>query len=250
MANKVNMGQAAKVFFSPEALAPFLLGWICLGLVSSSIYGLLTLWLGGHFAPVAFIGASSLVVVLSSLHFFQRGLAHIPLSAAMPPGVRKPAKRRGLVIMVSHPAPCRKAIEYHLGTLQRCWMLCSKQTLEVALQLQLQYPDVCLDAPIVVNNVNDPLEYRRWVDSIYRALPENWQVNDVIADYVGMTAHGSVGMVLACLEQSRPLQYTAAQYDDKLRPINSLDPIEIVLDPKSFGIESKSGNGDGPVLPS
>ncbi len=234
MANK--MGQAAKAFFSPEALAPFLLGWLCLGVLSNSLYSLIIKITGDEIPAVVAIGIGALAIMLTSLYFFERVLTRDRPSSALQPNVRKPAKRRGLIIMVSHPAPCRKAIGYHLGMLERCWMLCSKQTLEVAQQLQAQFADVCLDAPIVVNDVNDPLEYRRWVDTIYRALPESWQMNDVISDYVGMTAHGSVGMVLACLEQGRPLQYTAARYDEHLKPIESLDPIEIVLDPKAFGL--------------
>jgi hypothetical protein len=232
MANK--MGQAAKAFFSPEALAPFLLGWLCLGVLSNSLYTVITKLLGDEIPSLILMGIGALVVMLTSLYLFERVVTRDRSSSALPPNVRKPAKRRGLIIMVSHPAPCRKAIGYHLGMLERCWMLCSKQTLEVAQQLRQQFAEVCLDPPIVVNDVNDPLEYRRWVDTIYRALPEHWQVSDVISDYVGMTAHGSVGMVLACLEQGRPLQYTAARYDEQLKPIESLDPIEIVLDAKAF----------------
>jgi hypothetical protein len=232
MANK--MGQAAKAFFSPEALAPFLLGWLCLGVLSNSLYSLITKLLGDEIPSVVLIGIGSLVVMLTSLYLFERVVTRDRPSQFQQPNVRKPAKRRGLIIMVSHPAPCRKSIGYHLGTLERCWMLCSKQTLEIAQHLQQQFGEVCIDPPIVVNDVNDPLEYRRWVDTIYQALPENWQMSDVICDYVGMTAHGSVGMVLACLEHGRPLQYTAARYDDKLKPIESLDPIEIVLDAKAF----------------
>jgi hypothetical protein len=234
-----NMGQAAKNFFSPEALVPFLLGWLCLGILSNSVSSILTKLLGEDVPSLTMIAIGSLAFMLTSLYLFERVITRNRPSPPMPPNVRKPAKRLGLVLMVSHPAPCRKAIQYHLGVLKRCWMLCSKQTLEVAQQLQAQFPEVCLDPPIVVNDVNDPLEYRRWVDSIYCALPENWKTADVIADYVGMTAHGSVGMVLACLEHGRPMQYTAARYDEKLKPIDTLDPIEIVLDPKAFNFNER-----------
>ena len=46
-----------------------------------------------------------------------------------------------------------------------------------------------------------------------------------------LTAHGSVGVVLACWNRDRPMQYTPAVYDEQRKPIRPLDPIEIHIDP-------------------
>lgn len=51
--------------------------------------------------------------------------------------------------------------------------------------------------PIVINDIYDPLEFYRQVKRIYQNLPNNWTKKDIIADFTGMTAQGSVGMALA-----------------------------------------------------
>ncbi|HOJ21313.1 MAG TPA: hypothetical protein PLY56_07250 [Armatimonadota bacterium] len=159
-----------------------------------------------------------------------RRLMHGP---ARPPVLtrKRPEKRRGLILMVSRLEPCEKAIAYHRPVLERCWLICSLQSLEVARTLMKRHPDVCESAPIVINDVHDPLEYRNAADRIYtQELPEGWSEADVIADFLGMTAQGSVGMTLACLSPSRPLQYTVPHFDNDGKPLEPLDPIEIVLD--------------------
>ena len=80
-----------------------------------------------------------------------------------------------------------------------------------------------------INDVNDPLEFRDEVLKIYAGLADGWQTSDVIADYVGMTSHASVGMVLAWWEVRFPLQYTLPMFDEDRRPIGAADPMEITL---------------------
>jgi hypothetical protein len=94
--------------------------------------------------------------------------------------------------------------------------------------------------PIIINDVYDLLEFRTPVGKIYRGLPDGRSESDVISDYVGMTAHGSVGMVLACVASRRPLQYTPARFDEQLKATASLDPIEIVLEPAQSATASSS----------
>jgi hypothetical protein len=67
------------------------------------------------------------------------------------------------------------------------------------------------------------------VQKIIQDRPKDWSVEDVIADYVGLTAHASVGMVLACLHEQAPLQYTPAEYDANLQALRPLPPFEVVL---------------------
>jgi hypothetical protein len=144
---------------------------------------------------------------------------------------RQPKKYPGLILLVSQVESCRTAILYHQPRLQHCWLICSVQTLEKAQQIAREFPGVCLDDPIVVNDIYDPIEFRDVVNLIYvNRLPVGWKTADIIADYAGMTAHGSVGMVLANLMTDRPLQYTPANVNPATgKIVGSLDPIEITL---------------------
>src|SRR5947209_15534949 len=80
-----------------------------------------------------------------------------------------------------------------------------------------------------IKDAFDPIGLKKKVDSIYENLPATCQEVDVILDFTGMTALASVGSVLACLDESRAIQYVPAEYNDKGQPIKPLDPIEIVL---------------------
>lgn len=141
-----------------------------------------------------------------------------------------PKKHRGLILLVSRQIPCRTAIHYHLPELKYCWLLHSAQTEPDARALRQESTAQGIQFnTIQVNDINDPLEYYQYIQKIYANLPTPLSPQDVIADYTGMTAHGSVGMVFASRKYQSPLQYT---------PINpnsakeSLAPIEIVLKPK------------------
>jgi hypothetical protein len=236
----ISFGSAWQRFFDPRTYIPFLIGSIALGVVSNGVYSLLTHWLGDTPPRIALIVVGTLAIFLFTVFVVARRL---------PGGVRRvardsrsPQKRRGLIFMVSQMDPCRKAVAYHRPMLERCWLLCSTQTMTMAAALRDEFERSGLDVgdPIVINDVNDPLEFRREIDKIYGTLPADWQASEVIADYLGMTAHASVGMVLACLEADRPLEYTLPVYDDQRKPVGALDPLEIVLDWEVAGKERYS----------
>jgi hypothetical protein len=69
------------------------------------------------------------------------------------------------------------------------------------------------------------------VVEIYRKLGEGWRPTDVIADFTGMTAPASVGMVLACLQTGGSIEYTPAEYNQDLRPVRPLPPYEVMFVP-------------------
>lgn len=229
--------QAVKIFFSPETILPFMLGSVFLAVLGNAVYDILKNSLGTETPALIRIAISSLLIFFASVGFVtwlvSKRLSR--LSSVNPVlGNRKPQKHRGLILLVSNEEPCQRAIRYHLPKLQRCWLICSTQTLPIAEKLRQEFPMVCQDAPIVINDVYDPLEFRTRINEIYlKRLPATWAETDVIADYVGTTAHGSVGMVLAALGTDRPLQYTPAKLDLGTRkPVGCLDPIEIVLQPR------------------
>jgi len=225
-----SFSRAAKVFFSPVTFFPFLLGSACLSVIGNALTTLiLSNWLHGTSWAATGIILAAVLILWFSVRLFEKGLSRLKPEAGELTK-RRPAPRRGLILLVSRADTCRKAIEYHLPLLERCWLICSAKSYETAEELRGDFASrVQIPEPMLIKDVNNPLEYSDCVNEIYEQLPEGWQDDDVIADYTGMTAHGSVGMALACLVPMRPLEYTPGRYDDRLNAIEPLDPIEIVL---------------------
>lgn len=226
---RVSFSYSLKRFFSPEAFLPFLIGAICMAIIGNEITEFLNKLFGDSKGTVLSIAFSAFLVLLFCVWGFKQWVSRLE-----PPQAdfkqRKPEFKRGLILLVSKPETCRRAIEYHLPILERCWLLCSLQSLQVAESLRDEFISrVKMSDPVVINDVNNPLEFADRVNEIYAHLPDGWRDNDAIADYTGMTAHGSVGMALACLSPARPLQYTPGRYDAELDVVAPLDPIEITL---------------------
>jgi len=221
--------RTARRFFSPEAIIPFLFGSIALGVLSNAAFTLLTNQLGTEGPSILGIAVGSVAILLLAVWIVSRTLTSRDGTTAIP-GKRPPKQHRGLILLVSNLPTCEKAIRFHGSTLERVWLICSTRTLENATQLRRDFSKQIPDEPFIINDVNDPLEFHAAIEKIYEHLPEDWSGRDVIADYVGMTAHGSVGVVLACFRHDRPMQFTPAKYDDNLKPIGPLDPIEITFD--------------------
>lgn len=145
---------------------------------------------------------------------------------------QSPAQRQGLIIAVSRNqiATAKEAIRWHRPSLRHCWLLCSAEAAENAAALRSEFDGerVVCHPPVVITDVNDPMQFYRAVQDIYARLPEGLKEEDVIADYTGMTAHASVGIALACSGKGRPIQYVPARIVlDELTP---LPPIEIKID--------------------
>jgi hypothetical protein len=89
-----------------------------------------------------------------------------------------------LILLVSNSAACETAIRFHLPTLERCWLICSPKILEQAQALCQQFPQVCVDQPIVVNDIYKMTSTIRWsfaIASMLSTLPgcpkagKNWK---------------------------------------------------------------------------
>ncbi|MFQ3616766.1 MAG: CRISPR-associated protein [Cyanobacteriota bacterium] len=234
--------QAIKIVFNAETILPFFIGSVCLGLFGNAVYDLLQSWLGDNAVALIRIALISLLILVGAIAtvswLISRQIALLP--ANVPFEVRQKKleqKYPGLILLVSNPAACETAIHFHLPMLKRCWLICSRETLEKAQDLRRKFPEICVDDPIVMNDVFDPLKFRDCVDGIYRTrLPKGWSEQEVIADYTGMTAHASVGTVLACINAARPLQYTPARTDDKTGKImGSHEPIRVMLGTQNEG---------------
>jgi hypothetical protein len=229
------LSQAIKVVFTPEAVVPFLVGSISLTIFGSAIYDVVKNTFGTTTPDLFRIAATALLILSGAIAFIAFRLQKLSrLPFRIPIEVRQKAmdqKYPGLILLVSNSEACETAIRYHGRRLQQCWLICSSQTLEQAQAIARQHPRVCPDNPIVINDIYNPLDFRDCIDKIYRTrLPSGWQESDVIVDYTGMTAHASVGAVLACLGSDRPLQYTPAKVNDQGNVIGSLDPIKVMLE--------------------
>ena len=146
-----------------------------------------------------------------------------------------PKQRRGLIYLLSQEEPIKKAIAYHSPVLERCWIITSLKCADIANRLHAEYPTLIAEEDIIlVKDAFDPLEVREKVLEIYQTLDASWSPDDVIADFLGMTAVSSVGMVLACLDKDRPLEYTMWK-ENAAGVKEPLDPIEIHIDWETIG---------------
>lgn len=226
--------QAIKIVFSPETILPFLVGSVFLAVFGNAVYDILKNIFGTTTPDLVKIAAIALLILVAAVLVvwwtITQRLSRLPID--VPFEVRQKAldrKYKGLILLVSNLEACRVAIEFHRPLLERCWLVCSSTSLEKAQELQRQFPKMCIDPPIAVNDVYDPILFRDQINAIYETrLPQSWQDTEVISDYTGMTVHASVGMVLACLEKNRPLQYTPPNLRQG-KIIGSLNPIRVTL---------------------
>jgi hypothetical protein len=223
-----NFPQVAQRFFNPETLIPFLIGSIFLSVLGNTATDILKAIVGDTTPDTVKIAIGSVLIFIFCVWLLGKSL-----TANLPPidlGKSSPRKHKGLILLVSREEPCSKAIEHHLPELKYCWLICSSQTINVAKKLQQDFPKLIIPEPLVITDVYDPVEFSHMVMDIYDRLPSRWTKDDIIADFTGMTAQGSVGMTIASLlmRQSN-LQYTPAESRDGKPTGNSLNPIEITL---------------------
>lgn len=223
-----NFSKAAKIFFNPETLIPFIIGTMFLSVLGNALTQLLFNIFGTTTSAAVGIALGSVLIFIFSVWFLARSLAKMR-SPEIDLGKIPPKKHKGLMLLVSRDEPCRKAIEYHLPQLEYCWLICSSQSIDIAKKLKQDFPQLKIYDPIVVNDIYDPLEFYHVVRKIYKNLPKGWTIEDAIADFTGMTAQASVGMVLASLSVQSPLQYTPAESNDAQPTGRSFNPMEITL---------------------
>lgn len=230
------LSQAIRIVFNPETILPFLVGSVFLAVFGNAVYDIFKNVVGSSTSDLVKIAVMSLLLLAIAVGVvswvISRRLSRISAIAVPFEVQQKQLERqyRGLVVLVSRQETCETAIRFHLPVLERCWLICSRERLAMAQELCRMFPQVCLDAPLVVNDIYNPLEFRDRVAEIYQSrLPKGWQQSEVIADYTGMTAHASVGTVLACVGTVRSMQYTPARVDEQGKVVGSLPPIRIKM---------------------
>jgi len=218
-----------QLLITSQTLLTFLIGGIALGVLGNAAYQVLTNWFGTSNSAMALIITIAFLVLVGVVvmlgHLARRWRPAPPL-----PNKQAPYRRRGLIMLISNGQTARKALAWHQATLEWCWLVCSEQSMSLAVQLKAELQAEGKKADLVlINDVYDPLECRNKVDAIYMQLPAGLNAADVILDFTGMTSMASVGSVLACLNEQRSLQYTPGVFDAQLQAIQPRDPVEVVL---------------------
>lgn len=200
-----------------------------MAVAGNALYGLLTNMLGTSNKSIIGIGISALLVLGGAVMALKYIIKQFHIAPALS-GKRPPTPRKGLILMVSEIETCRKAIDWHRDELKHCWLLYSAKTQDTAEKLRQESDETGVKTEMMfISDVYDPLEFKQKVESIYAAPPERLVESDVILDFTGMTGCASVGGVIACLDEQRPKQYTPGQYNQQLKAIQPLNPVEIVL---------------------
>jgi len=177
---------------------------------------------------------------------------------------------RGLIVFGSYNnlnPPAVEAIKHHWnngsGNLEHCWIisggeeaLSSTDTWVEQIIQDYSIPkrvfhfqsDYKMDAdevasflsPLVptLKESNDPNVIRKIVEAIYKDAIDKYDLEevDIIADYTGGTKSMTAGLILACTEPSRRLEYITSEYDQDGKAIrNTSRLMEIKL---SYRIKS------------
>ncbi|VTS01028.1 hypothetical protein [Tuwongella immobilis] len=219
--------------FEPKQILPFVVGAVALSWIGSSLYDLLKLQLGEGTWTFGGILIGSVAILLFAAWILQRRLSRQE-TVFSSLDRKTPNSRRGLVVLVSREPVVRKAIEAHTETLQRVWLICTKESKDVGLSLmgdealtrnhQIPFNIETLDDPY------DPVACYQLVKRILADLPTGFTPEDLIADFTGMTALASIGMTLAATQVGVGLQYTPATLDANIQARKPLPPIEVTLE--------------------
>lgn len=146
----------------------------------------------------------------------------------------------GLIVLASptpitgnRPTPAEVVIRHHLqdGKLRHCWIICTKESQPEAKNIIdklvaegkcgshiFHYPDLSkttfpnhqesLNLLIPPHRADDPNYICELVDGIYQeAKVYNMEDSQIITDYTGATKSMTAGVILACTNPERRLQY-------------------------------------------
>jgi hypothetical protein len=165
---------------------------------------------------------------------------------------------RGLITLASlktgdRETPAELAINLHLlsyKTLEQCWIICTAGSLPEAKRIvkkitnenrlvseqMFHFGDKNIENspfPLLVpdKRADDPNYIRELIDAIYIAAWEQHGLDEteIITDYTGATKSMTAGVILACTEPGRKLQYIS-QVDGEIKEIitayKKVQPVE------------------------
>jgi hypothetical protein len=260
-----NPGQQPVVFIFVITLG---LGIAANGL-SSLVLDLLGEWLQTHWGMPKVVWLVTVIIgvvgaVLLGIPTFVTGMRSLVLRNTSLVETTKVVVLRqtlpGLIVLMSlQDAAARAAILHHWrsgeGNLQHCWIICGGEKslaaaetmvndlVEQGLPRRLFHygdgvavadvanPQILLALSPDEQRAQDPNYVRRLVEGIYQQawMQYGLREEEIIADYTGGTKSMTAGVILACAQPKRRLQYWLSDYDENRQPINS-QMMEVVID--------------------
>lgn len=152
-------------------------------------------------------------------------------------GTETAPARRGLICMVSNKPTILRAVKHHAQALTHLWLITTTSRMSMAQELEAECKAKApgLEVNVVPLQEGDIVNHRaveKCVDDLYFNLPDHGlQASEVIGDLTGGTVIMSVGMLLACLDADRDLEYvpqaTQATPDGQTKPVGTGAPILI-----------------------
>ena len=153
----------------------------------------------------------------------------------------QPSKRKGLIILAGPTeASTPHAIEYHLGTLEYCWIIATSDSINTASAMADRYRT---EVPLIFwgepNYIVDPDQIQDTYDLVYRIAEEEAKEigissTQIIADITGGTKPMSTGMGMACLARDMDMEYMKALRDIDGKIIKGSIPEPIRIDTTLF----------------
>jgi hypothetical protein len=162
-------------------------------------------------------------VILVPLYLFYQRSGARSTFVPRPDGLAKPDGKKGLILLVSRRDHADFAIRYHWEekkTLTHVWLIPSskpdseifgRSTMGEAEKIRDYWKEEAPDLVIEIKpNGVSPGESREtfnYVEDIFES--RKIQAEDIIADFTGGTKPMTIGMIMACLEENRELEYSA-----------------------------------------
>jgi len=204
-------------FFDPlRSVILYIIGTAAFTLVLQAIYDLANQpnqFQGGYWLAIAMLFVVILILLISRMQ--RGGMGRVSIREEF-----KPNKRKGLVLLLGPTeASAPASIEYHLPTLQCCWMIATKESIKTAVILAEKYagqiPNLYWGSP---NYLVDPDQIQSTYDMIVRildveAIEAGLKRSDIISDITGGVKPMTAGMSLACLARNYDMQYMKAPRD-------------------------------------
>jgi hypothetical protein len=227
-------------------------GALVLGMLGAGLYDKAKEWLGVNRVVFLLLLIVILFPLLSRfigdhlLRYIQQRLRVRAKPSLVIEDVRQVTRQRQALIAISSPGS-QKATEpivrfHYRGErnqleprLRHCWLIAGPgegqdSSYENALAIQKDYPTIEVRIKRI-DDADDPKKVFELVQQIYKeaealGIPRS----EIIADYTGGTKSMTAGLILACTEQDRDLQYMKPRRyttDGRADPAAGSDPISV-----------------------
>jgi hypothetical protein len=162
--------------------------------------------------------------IYSYNHSYNRWIRNLGPIADIDP----PPQYPGLIALVSRRETTRAAIQYHLPALKHCWLIVTPEMQAIVGSLIEEFPGLRVSILSISNLYNAQACYEI-IRHIYQqgAQDVGLAPGQVIADITGGTKPMTMGMIVACLEGSYPIEHVPTQFDSTGSPLKPLPPIQI-----------------------